>query len=251
MKRKATIGFLKALFERSQAPVLFASLANDRAQTRRIPPRHLISREVDRLETFVARWDQPERALYFCVSALRPGAWRRAKDTLSELVCLHADLDCKNIDASQAQIKRASEALPLRPQLVVSSGHGFYCYWLLQQPLVATSENIARIEATLRRLAEVLAGDPAVCECARLMRLPGSHNTKNGGWIAVKLIKRRKGRHHLERIEAWLATAKPVLQPVERQQERKSIDSWEKLAAAQIIVAPIDVEQRLAEMQYG
>src|SRR5262249_43548322 len=82
-----------------------------------------------------------------------------------------------------------------------------------------------------------LAGDPRLCECARpgsyntnvgswigwdnafdgswipgLMRLPGSHNTKGGGWIRARVIRQRKGRHSLERMESWLATAEPVLQ---------------------------------------
>src|SRR5262249_18480405 len=179
----------------------------------------------DAVVRFIRKWDRPDRALHFCLTTLKPGSTR-----LDKLVCLHADLDFRCIVESDNWIDRAIEALPLRPQLVVCSGHGFHLYWLLREALASTPENIARIEAALRQLADVLAGDPSVCECARqmqlpgshntkagawipgLMRLPGSHNTKAGGWIPVKVIKQRKGRHCLERMESWLATAKPVLQ---------------------------------------
>ena len=88
--------------------------------------------------------------------------------------------------------------------------YGLDCYWLLREALSATPENVERVEAALRKLADVLAGDIS-CKCTRLMRLPGSHNTKIGSSIPVKVTKQRKGRHSLERMESWLATAKPVL----------------------------------------
>jgi hypothetical protein len=184
--------------------VFITSLANDRAETGRIPPQQIVTREVMATERFAAKWDRPGRALYFCVATLRPGVLRRAKANLHELVCLHADLDAKHIDADPGQIleliSRAKTQPPL-PSLAVFSGHGLHLYWKLRQALPATPENIERVEAALRKIAAVFAGDPAVCECSRLMRLLGSHNTKNGEWTRVELIRQSSTTYTLEELE--------------------------------------------------
>ena len=251
----AAINFLTTLFAGSSAPVFITSLANDRAETWRIPPQQIVTREVMATERFAAKWDRPGRALYFCVATLRPGVLRRAKANLHELVCLHCDLDAKHIDADPGQIleliSRAKPQPPL-PSLAVFSGHGLHLYWKLRQALPATPENIDRVEAALRKIAAVFAGDPAVCECSRLMRLLGSHNTKNGEWTRVELIRQSSTTYTLEELEGWLATAKPLLErrPREKQKCTAPADPWSTLAAAQIMTPPIDVAGRLAEMTY-
>jgi hypothetical protein len=253
------IQFLTALFgTRSTAPVFVTSLANDRSATRRIPPRQVVTRDPECVEAFGVKWDQPERALYFCVATLRPGITRRAKENLCELVCLHCDLDFKGIDATRKEVEAALKRLPLRPHLLVFSGHGLHAYWLFDKALPANETNIARVERLLKQLANVLAGDPAVCECSRVMRLPGSHNSKNGEWIAVKTISKRPGSYSISRLEVWLRSAEPVLRrrPSEKKGRNGGVrfDNDNPLAAfgkEETIKAPVDVEERLAEMRYG
>jgi hypothetical protein len=228
----AAVRFLGELFRRSQSPVFIISMGKVPTDNRTI-----VTREKDAVREFIRKWDQPGRALFYCLTTVTPFT------RLDALTCLHADLDFRGIDASREWIERAIEALPLRPQLVVFSGHGFHLYWLLREALAFTPENIARIELALLKLAEVLAGDPMVCECAQLrrlsrrdggwipglMRLPGSHNTKNGDSIRVRVIKQRKGWHRLERIEAWLRIAKPVLQPNEDNVEAVRHWIWRRI----------------------
>jgi hypothetical protein len=36
------------------------------------------------------------------------------------------------------------------------------------------------------------------------MRLPGSHNSKNGEWIPVRMIEQRSDTYTIEQIEQWL-----------------------------------------------
>jgi hypothetical protein len=45
---------------------------------------------------------------------------------------------------------------------------------------VATSHQAERFESDLRLLADVIGGDLQICEISRLLRLPGTHNTKRG-----------------------------------------------------------------------
>jgi hypothetical protein len=254
--------FLIALFAtRSTAPVFITSLANDRSATGRIRPQQVVTRDPSIVEAFAAKWDQPERALSFCVATLKPGVWRRAKENLCELVCLHADLDLKGIEGTREEVEAALKRLPLRPHLVVFSGHGIHAYWLFDKALPADEANIARVERLLKMLPNVLAGDPAVCECSRLMRLPGSHNSKNGEWVEVKTISKRPGSYSISRLEVWLRSADPVLRRKPKEGARSSgahssgarFDSdnpWAAFGREEGIKAPVDVEERLAEMQF-
>jgi hypothetical protein len=82
---------------------------------------------------------------------------------------------------------------------------------MFPEALKATPETSARVETALKQLADVLAGDLQVAEVARVMRLPGSHNSKNSEWVECVTIRRREGSWTLEQLEEWLAKAKPLL----------------------------------------
>jgi hypothetical protein len=76
---------------------------------------------------------------------------------------------------------------------------------------MATQENIERIEAALRQLADLIAGDLPVCEVSRVLRLPGSHNTKRGEWNSVEVIELHPDRRYeLDDLEEWFAEQSPI-----------------------------------------
>jgi hypothetical protein len=246
----ASVAFLTRLFaSRTEAPVFIASLANDKTNAR-VKPRQLITRDLEPIERFVEQWDQPERALYFCVSTIQPGKHQRSKETVAELTGLHADIDLKGVEATQAEVEQALRQLQMPPSCVNFSGHGFHCYWLFHEALAATPENIKRVEAALRRLAHVLAGDVSVCEVARLMRLPGTHNSKFGEWIEVTTVAERPSGYTLEELEEWLANATPVLQRRSKANGHGGENPWLAIAERLGFKPPIDVEQRLAAMTF-
>jgi DNA polymerase I-like protein with 3'-5' exonuclease and polymerase domains len=232
--------FLFELFDgRTQAPIFITSLANDKAD-KRLQPKNLATRDFKAIADFITNWDRAGRALFFAPSTVRTN--RRAKEELVELPALWADLDFKTIVETSDEIQAALEQLPLPPQRVVASGHGLHCYWLFPKALAASPENIARVEGALQQLAGILAGDPLVAQAAALLRVPGSHNSKNKEWTEVKIIASRTGTVTLEQIEQWLATAEPILhQPAA--QKGNGHDDDEPLEH-------VDVDQRLDEMEY-
>ena len=177
------------------------------------------------------------------MSTLKPGAVWRDKKNISEIVCLHADLDFKGIVETRDEIERVLKRLPLRPQLVNFSGNGLHCYWVFDEALLASNENIERVERSLKRLADVLAADLAVCQCAALMRVPGSHNTKRDQWTEVVNVTKRKGSYSLEELEEWLASESPRLRRVAAKD-----NPFIAYGAQHIVRAPVDVERRLGEM---
>ena len=76
--------------------------------------------------------------------------------------------------------RRAREklaALPYPPSIIVASGGGLHCYWLLTVVLDVQTEE-ALIRDALRRLCLAVNGDMNAAEPARILRLPGAYNHK-------------------------------------------------------------------------
>jgi hypothetical protein len=133
------------------------------------------------------------------------------------------------------------------PSKVVNSGHGLHAYWLLNEPLAATAETINRAEELLRAVCTAVGGDPAVCEVARLMRLPGSYNTKDGGRLPVSVVVDRPLRYELSDLADWLADQRPI---IPRKGTAKPDNPFLAVDIPGAGGAPIDIDRRLAEMRY-
>ena len=81
---------------------------------------------------------------------------------------------------------------------------------MAQQGTSRNGKNKERIERDLERIVEVLACDPGSAEVARVLRVPGSHNTKFGD--SIECTAGPLGNSYkLEDIEHWLKNAKPLL----------------------------------------
>jgi hypothetical protein len=85
---------------------------------------------------------------------------------------LFADLDGSEVSLPQA----------LSPTIVVESGTPGHrhCYWQLAQPT-----DLARVEALNKALARMVGGDLNATDRARVLRLPGTINSKTGREAAV------------------------------------------------------------------
>jgi putative DNA primase/helicase len=200
----AATKFLQALFDSVEPDwlnVFLTALYNEKTENSP-SPYSLTVTELDdeRIGRFVEQHDKADWGTFFCVGVLKPGATKRKKENISASVCLHADIDLKDTDLTEEQVVKLVLEQRIRPILIVRSGHGLHTYYLFHEPLELTTSNKARTEAALKRLAHIVGGDPAVCEVARLMRLPGSHNTKNGDWLAVQIIHRSDERHDLDEL---------------------------------------------------
>lgn len=205
------------------------------------------TRDLSDVTRFIAKWDQPERGLFFCVGTLKSGT-KRIKENVAEIAFLHADIDFKDITDTAADVARKLAALRLPPSITVSSGNGIHAYWLLTEALAGSEQE--RIEQALRLLADTVGGDVAVCEIARLMRLPGTHNTKFGKFTPVTIQTLTDLRYEMDDIEEWLSETSPVILRKERPQAQPT-DNPFLVAAAQLGFKPsIDVEKRLAQMSY-
>jgi hypothetical protein len=267
-RHDATIAFVKTLFEHTEGDIYFCSLANERGDPSQPTERRCVGRDIEKLTQFIERWDYPGRGLFFCVTTMAEG--RRLKTNARELMFLYSDIDLSGVDATEADVRAALTRLRCPPSVQVFSGHGLHLYWLFNEPLDVPT-NVERIEAALRQLADVVAGDLAVCEVSRLMRLPGSHNTKRGDWIKVVAEPLEYSpRYELSDLEDWLAETSPVLRrraaaggvslighagdnatPAKAILSPVPDNPFLAAALAQGFKPPVDVEARIRAMAYG
>lgn len=91
----------------------------------------------------------------------------------SWITCLWADVD----EAGPAGYTRLN-SIGYPPSIIVSSGGGWHGYWMLTRPLQITDLNRDTVKRTLKGMAKALGSDTTVADLARVLRLPGTINTK-------------------------------------------------------------------------
>lgn len=130
--------------------------------------------DLDAVERFIAT--NPDQNLY-CGVAVRKNSGDGSLANCSELHVLFVDLDFK--DTPEAEPRAKLGRFPLPPSIVVNSGGGLHCYWILREPFdLQDSEDRKRAKNLLRRLALALGGDMNAAEPARILRIPGTLNHK-------------------------------------------------------------------------
>jgi hypothetical protein len=242
------VDFLAKLFGPTTVGRVFVcSLQNVQKTDERTPS--IVTRNPIHISGFARKYDVPGRGVFFCVATLR--GERRVKDGLCEITCAHCEID--NTDES------VLARLALRPSAIVHSGRGFHLYWAFKEALPASPETISAHEDLLRRLILHLGGDPGTCDATRLLRLPGTHNTKEGGWRPVRVIlDELERRFDPEELRDWLSDvvdAPPLFSPGEKCCAQVLGDS-PKIApgtpAVQTATADrIEIRQALAAMSFS
>jgi hypothetical protein len=214
------------------------------------------TREGATIERFVQKNDELGGALYFACGTLKPGATGRTKPDISEIGFLWADIDFKDIVEDRASVERRLASLvdhagrPFAPSYTVFTGHGIHCYWLLSESVDAQTMQ-DRIEEDLRLLRDLVGGDINVCEIARVMRLPGSHNSKfEGENTPAEVLTSNGRRYHLEDLEEMLAETSPIILHKERPKAVTAGETNYHVEYGQQVKPPIDVKARLDAMMY-
>jgi hypothetical protein len=166
------------------------------------------------LQGFISRYSEPGYALYHAAGTLKEGSWRN-KDNVVTVRKIWAEIDFKqHPDLSAGEIRHRIEAIPLKPTGVVFSGHGYHLYWLLKGDTdAAPGDGQRRVEDALKLAAAYVGGDVQVAETARLMRLPGSYNTRvPGEELAVMFDGVEMARvYDLEELTDFWLEAQPIL----------------------------------------
>lgn len=254
---KISIDFLETMFGTSETGRFFVgSRPNDEAagiesphEVKFIPAPH----NAGELPEFLEKWDRAGRAMFFCTGILMDDATKRRKELIKESCFLHVDIDLNKIDliGSVDELVNKLRGLRCPPSVIVATGHGVHAYWIFNDPV--SFDEQARVEAALKLLADLLGGDREPTHVAAFLRLPGSHNTKNGEWTEVAVAENNRHRYELSDLEDWLFETSIVILRKTRERSRTvgETDFFAEYGNANSYKPPIDVKARLDAMGYG
>lgn len=107
-------------------------------------------------------------------------------------------------------VKRRMEAsadpIP-EPSMIVSSGHGLHCYFVLGAPVSVSEANRDHLKSINRGLAKALGGDSACSDLSRVLRVPAFHNHKTNPPREVTILSETSIRYTLEQLAPFAAKA--------------------------------------------
>ena len=109
----------------------------------------------------------PGWEIYFGVSTRHFNKGKKADCYRAKTVWVDFDKVTKLPDFSKAP-----------PDIIVNSGGGFHCYWILESPIFIQSGRWKEIEAVNRGLAKRFKGDLMAIDASRILRVPGFNNHK-------------------------------------------------------------------------
>jgi len=123
-----------------------------------------------------------DRNVYFGVhpsSSQRSARERACISDIAGINCLFADFDAKDFGGDKARVLAHVESLPAPTSLIIDSGGGYHCYWLLASTFEFTGQ-ADRDRARRLQAAWVgfVGGDPGAKDLSRVLRLPGTLNYK-------------------------------------------------------------------------
>jgi hypothetical protein len=122
--------------------------------------------------------------LYCTVNTVKPGARSRTKTDIADVRRLQLDLDDNGREGLRKLRADVDAGRVPSPAVVMqSSSDRFQVLW----HTVPGAWTAAAAEATMARLANAYGGDRVVTDVARVMRLPGFANHKEGreGWVVT------------------------------------------------------------------
>ncbi|MEP6653050.1 MAG: hypothetical protein ABJA82_06800 [Myxococcales bacterium] len=101
-------------------------------------------------------------------------------------------------DADQIAVWRAGKLRQLeefepRPSMIVYSGRGLHCYWLLREPAAP-----ARVRAVNVELVRLLDGDPAPVHAGAILRVAGTTNRKTDTF--ARIVWHVEERHYVDQL---------------------------------------------------
>ena len=103
--------------------------------------------------------------------------------------CLYADLDIADFDDDNDILMTHIKSLQLRPSVIVASGGGYHCYWLLEEPFILDTDFKRDIAIDMqKRWVLFVGGDLAAMDIARILRVPGTKNYKYDEVQSVKVV---------------------------------------------------------------
>ena len=156
---------------------------------------HIVTRTattIEELETFLNQYNGKYN-LYFTINKTRPGIFttKPKKEDIREVVTFHCDVDPRigeEIESERIRILKMLQEFEPRPSVILDSGGGYQCFFLLDEPISISGEESEALEAESYSVQlELRLGGDRTSNADRIMRIPGTINLPNE-------VKLKKGR---------------------------------------------------------
>lgn len=108
-----------------------------------------------------------------------PEQVRARQAHISAVNCLYAEFDVRGPGGDKAALLKRVESIDPAPSVIVDSGGGYHCYWLLEDTFhIKTAQDREWIDRVQKGWVARVGGDEGAKDLARMLRLPGTRNYK-------------------------------------------------------------------------
>lgn len=173
--------------------------------------QHKLS-DLDSLVSYADRCKQKKCDVYFATGSFSE---HRTQDECLEKRCLYLDIDCGDGKLYGDKKTAVTELFSFcdehfcRPTILVDSGGGIHAYWTLSHEISTASW--LPLAGALKERCELygLAADPTVtADAARILRIPGTYNVKEGGARPVRILHASPDDYKPKKLRELLGTEK-------------------------------------------
>ena len=142
---------------------------------------------------------------------------------LASINALYTEFDFKDFASAEATTEHVSN-LPHPPSIIINSGGGLHCYWLLDVTHYCNDESSReRLKTCIRAFVTANGGDTGAKDLARVLRVPDTLNTKYTPPRPVSFVRCDYTlEYQFETLEAW-ALSKCPPPPAHPKRERVAI----------------------------
>jgi hypothetical protein len=138
-------------------------------------------------------------------------AIRSQNEYIAALNCLYAEFDAKDFGGSLDETLAHVRGLAVPPSVIVASGGGYHCFWLLVEPFILDTDKAReRAVDVQHRWVAFVGGDDGAKDIARVLRVPGTLNYKYSPPRPVTFVEQDYSRTYtLDALHAMLPAVAP------------------------------------------
>jgi putative DNA primase/helicase len=183
------------------------------------------------------------KEVYFGVNP-RTGRGGKKKD-VEWVSALHAEIDYgkdgHKKDSPHADYDEALAAInrfEYEPTLIIHSGGGFHCYWVLRNAINVKEIGVEKIEGLNIILSALVGGDKGTQDISRVLRIPGTYNFKLPDTPRpVTLVANSGNTYELADFEDLVA---PDVKPPNTLKEETTVSN---AVVSNVNLSPIDIDR--------
>jgi len=171
--------------------------------------------------------------VYFGVNPRIGG--KGGKENVQWLTTFHADVDYgveghkkKSGHKDREDTQQAINDFQYRPTVLVHSGGGFHCYWILNDPVNVPDKNVTNdLELINKTLIQKLDGDVGTQNINRILRVPGTYNFKDPENPKKVLVIFNNGpKYDFHEFEPLIQTVKKEIKS--ENSKSKEVPAWDQ-----------------------